>query len=390
MYDQIILLLDFNSLYPSIIQEYNICFTTVERKPTQKFEDFHNTNTNKIKKDKKEIVNKSEKKKSEKMVIENENENEELDVKITEEEIDLTAIKKSGFKSILPSIIESLVKRRKQVKDAMKKEKDKYKLSMLEIKQKAFKLSANSLYGYLGYKSSRFYAKPIAALITATGRSILQDTVNTVMKPGTFPLDVIYGDTDSIMINTYTNELKKALEVGNYVKKLINEKYKLLEMEIDFVFKTLLLLKKKKYAALKINNPLDNNEKTYSKEYKGLDLVRRDWCELSKDCGKFILELILNGQKTKDEIILEILDFLKELSLKMGKNEYLVENYVITKQITKNLEDYNDSKALPHIKVAKRMKVNGDISIKSGITIPYVICLSKKEENKNNSVYFLI
>jgi len=370
LYDQIILLLDFNSLYPSIIQEYNICFTTVERKPSQRFEETYFISDK----------NKKEKPQNEKKNKKNPEENIEKEEIQYEVEIDLSAIKKSGFKSILPSIVESLVKRRKQVKDIMKKETDKVKLSMLEIKQKAFKLSANSLYGYLGYKSSRFYAKQIAALITSTGRGILQDTVNTVMKPGTYPIDVIYGDTDSIMINTNTTDLKRCIEIGNYVKKSINEKYRLLEMEMDFVFKTLLLLKKKKYAALKYNNPFDNNEKTFSEEYKGLDLVRRDWCDLSKETGKFILALILKGQNSKEEVVLMIKDFLKELAAKMDRKEHPVDLYVITKQLTKNLEDYSDSKGLPHIKVAKRMKENGDNTIKNGMTIPYVICVNKKEE----------
>ena len=65
--------------------------------------------------------------------------------------------------------------------------------------------------GISDIKVRDFLLKPIAALITAIGRSILQDTVNTVMKPGVFPLDVIYGDTDSIMINTNTTYIKKAL-----------------------------------------------------------------------------------------------------------------------------------------------------------------------------------
>lgn len=66
--------------------------------------------------------------------------------------------------------------------------------------------------------------------------------------------NVVYGDTDSIMINTGTNQLSDALEMGKKLKAEVNVLYKCLEIEIDGVFKSLLLLKKKKYAALNIVN----------------------------------------------------------------------------------------------------------------------------------------
>lgn len=100
--------------------------------------------------------------------------------------------------------------------------------------------------------------------------------------------NVVYGDTDSIMINTGTSVLKDALEMGKKLKQEVNVLYKCLEIEIDGVFKSLLLLKKKKYAALKIVAWGTPDEKIES-EIKGLDMVRRDWCPLSKRIGNFVL-----------------------------------------------------------------------------------------------------
>lgn len=67
----------------------------------------------------------------------------------------------------------------------------------------------------------------------------------------------------------------------------MNKLYKLLEIDIDGVFKSLLLLKKKKYAALMVEQQGDGRYTT-KQEFKGLDIVRRDWCDLAKESGKSV------------------------------------------------------------------------------------------------------
>ena len=59
-------------------------------------------------------------------------------------------------------------------------------------------------------------------------------------------LEVIYGDTDSIMINSNLQNYPEVMELGQKIKQEVNKLYRLLEIDIDGVFKTMLLLKKKK------------------------------------------------------------------------------------------------------------------------------------------------
>lgn len=78
--------------------------------------------------------------------------------------------------------------------------------------------------------------------------------------------------------------------MGKRLKGEVNVLYKCLEIEIDGVFKSLLLLKKKKYAALKYENFMNPPEVKVVQEMKGLDMVRRDWCPLSKRVGRYVLD----------------------------------------------------------------------------------------------------
>lgn len=325
-YDSYILLMDFNSLYPSIIQEYNICFTTV----------------------------------------------------IEPAEGDIAAVPEPGVEQgILPRQIRRLVESRREVKKLMANPDLENDLKMqYNIRQLALKLTANSMYGCLGFSFSRFYAQHLAALVTFKGREILMHTKSLVQK---LNFEVVYGDTDSIMINTNVQDLEQVYRFGASIKQAVNKIYKQIELEIDGVFKRLLLLKKKKYAALIIekNKKGEVSERT---ELKGLDIVRRDWSGIAVIAGNLVVNEILsdNSMESKIEKIRTDLE-------KIGKNlRDGVINYrllSIKKLLTKQPSQYTNIASLAHVAVALRMNQTKNRRFKKGDVIDYVIC----DDNTTNA-----
>ena len=276
LYDKFILVMDFNSLYPSIIQEYNICFTTVDR----------------------------------------------TDLGGNEEKV--PEVPTEQDQGILPKLIATLVSRRREVKKLMKnKRATPEELATWDIKQLALKLTANSMYGCLGYTQSRFYARPLAMLTTFKGREILRSTKDLAESS---QLRVVYGDTDSVMINTNVDSMEEALKVGNEFKRSVNDRYKLLEIDIDNVFRRLLLHAKKKYAAI---NMLEVDGKYVEKlEVKGLDMKRREYCALSKEASSRLLNEILSGEDP-EVVIVKIQDYLRQLAEQMREEKVPNQKYII-------------------------------------------------------------
>ena len=183
--------------------------------------------------------------------------------------------------------------------------------------------------------------------------------------------DVIYGDTDSIMINTNSRDLDEVRQIGNKIKKEVNKLYRLLEIEIDGVFKTMLLLKKKKYAALVVNNDAATGQITTTRELKGIDMVRRDWCPLSKEIGSKVLDFIMDGKLSRDDVVESIHHHLTQQAKAIRAGKVKIGKFIITKGLNKHPHLYPNASSQPHLVVALAQIAKGR-TVNPGDHIPYV------------------
>jgi len=335
LHQSCVLVMDFNSLYPSIMQEYNICFTTVECSPNS-----------------------------------------------TEEPQEPDANVKMG---LLPKLLRAMVERRRAVKGLMKDPKaTPAQLAEWDIRQTALKLTANAVYGCLGQSSSRFAARPLAKLVTQKGREALDQTRKLADENN---MRVLYGDTDSVMIHTSATNYANAVAIGKQFKSVVNSQYKYMEIDIDHVFRQLFLYKKKKYAAVVMNPQGD-----LKLEFKGLDVVRREFSDVCKISFTQSLNLLfgLSGKKDKNseeladplESFEKIYTYLAEYSEYVRSGQETPKKFIIRQQLSKDLDQYQKLD-MPQLLVAKA-KIDAGGTVKAKDVIGFIISQLIDDEDKRS------
>lgn len=209
-------------------------------------------------------------------------------------------IRSSVHEGLLPRILEQLLSERKRVKRLMEQEPDPKVRALLNNKQLALKISANSVYGALGSTKGKLSCRECAEATTAAGREAIDFTCNFVNQlPG---YQIIYGDTDSAfarvpeamrglpMEQLFERGGALAEEVTEAIARLMPGERCFIKLEFEKVFLPLVLYKKKRYAGLCIEDP----RKPAKTMAKGLELVRRDACQLVKVAQRKVVDLLLH------------------------------------------------------------------------------------------------
>lgn len=327
-----VIVLDFKSMYPSIIRTYNICPTTLLKAG---------------------------------------------DAGGTKTPSGARFVKDGVRKGIIPAILENLMDERQKVKKVLMKTRAPDKKRALSAKQFALKIMANAFYGHMGYPRAKVYSLDIANSITSFGRETIKKTKEYVES--NFNYKVIYGDTDSLMVKVPAESLDDMKKIGDRIAEKVTSMLDgVMELEFEKVLKRFLPLTKKRYAAWTFENAGDGWSESILT--KGIETVRRDWCDLTSESIQKVLEIIL-----KKNDISEAVDFFKEVIGDLGSKKTDPSKLVITKTMTKRAGDYEGIQ--PHAELAKKMEKRSPAEAPGvGDRIGYVIVkgmglLSKRTED---------
>ena len=277
-----------------------------------------------------------------------------------------------GEKGIMPAILEELLLARKTTRKLAEKQSDPFMANILDKRQLGYKVTANSLYGQCGAKTSTFYEVDVAASTTATGRKLLtyarrvvEEAYGDILLPTSHPkypvvhskAEYIYGDTDSVFFtfNLATPEgvpirgkdaieitIELAKQVGDYSSKFLKGPHAWVYEKTICPFA---LLRKKGYVGVYYEqNPNKGKLKSM-----GIVLKRRDNAPIVKEIYGGIIDILMKEQNVNRAIA-----FLREKLQYMIDQKCPIEKLIITKSLR---SDYKNPQQIAHKVLADRMGV---------------------------------
>lgn len=261
-----------------------------------------------------------------------------------------------GKKGLIPRVLQKLLKARKAMKKLMEsfEKTDPGRAVVYEGLQLAYKLTANSLYGQIGAKTSKIYKAAIAASTTAGGRGRIIHAKNYVLEhfKGS---EIVYGDTDSIFVKFDLRDESGVMPVGRAaveraIKIGIDAEHAIQPhlpaphvLEYEKVFYPMMLITKKRYAGDKYEFSPDKCKFTSM----GIVLKRRDNAPILKYIYGGVIKILM-----KEMNVNKAVDFVKSACRDMLDDKFDIGMFVLSKTLR---DYYKDPEAIAHKVLADRM-----------------------------------
>ncbi|MCL4335247.1 MAG: DNA polymerase II [Candidatus Thermoplasmatota archaeon] len=310
-----VIVLDFRSMYPSMIIKYNICFTTLDPNGT--------------------IVSPE----------------------------GVRFLDKSVKVGLVPRLLEDLMKKRAEIKQRMKTS-PKEERDFLDGVQGAMKILMNTFYGVLASSFYRFTNLEIGRSVTGYARETIKELMNELEGRG---IKVIYGDTDSVFIESGLESVDETVKFGEELSRNLSEERGIV-LEFEKVLDPFFSHGAKKRYAGRIVYPEENKGEVL---VRGYEVRRTDSFDLQSEAQNKVFQLILNrdvdGAITYAKTIVD--------KIRSGDKDIPVEKLVISRSV-QEFRDYKNAESLANFRVARKLKESGETFV-PGMKVSWIVTNSK-------------
>ena len=346
-YNSPLLVLDFQSLYPSVMIAYNYCYSTflgrvVSWRGQNKmgFTDYHR---------------------------------EPRLLELLKDQINIAPngimYAKPGIrKSLLAKMLGEILETRVMVKSGMKVDKDDKTLQrLLNNRQLALKLIANVTYGYTSASfSGRMPCSEIADSIVQTGRETLEKAIALIHSVERWGAEVVYGDTDSLFVYLKGRTKDEAFDIGKEIARTITDMNpRPVKLKFEKVYFPCVLLAKKRYVGFKYES---KDQMVPDFDAKGIETVRRDGTPAEQKIEEKALKILFRSANLS-----QVKSYFQRQCMKIMKGKVSIQDFCFAKEV--KLGTYSD-KGLPPpgaLISTRRMLEDPRAEPQYGERVPYVV-----------------
>ena len=346
-YPSPLLVLDFQSLYPSVMIAYNYCYSTFLGRI------IHWRGQNKM------------------GFIDYERQNHILEM--LKDHINIAPngmmyARPEVRKSLLAKMLGEILETRVMVKSGMKVDRDDKTLQrLLNNRQLALKLIANVTYGYTSASfSGRMPCSEIADSIVQTGRETLEKAIALIHSVERWGAEVVYGDTDSLFVYLKGRTREEAFGIGEEIAKAVTRMNpKPIKLKFEKVYHPCVLLAKKRYVGFKYES---RGQVQPDFDAKGIETVRRDGTPAEQKIEEKVLKILF---RTAD--LSSVKAYFQKQCARIMKGQVSIQDFCFAREV--KLGTYSDRGPPPPgaLISTRRMLEDPRTEPQYGERVPYVV-----------------